>query len=100
MNYKDFLLKDMKVGDFFIYLATSGRSPVMKVGRITVLAERDGAYVRGTRVKLPAIKARTAYRSWRNLWVPQGREVTLGVMDKIVIIDKLQVPIEALNVLS
>lgn len=110
MRYRDLNDIDIKVGDFIAYAALWSRSPILKYGLVTRLEKREGAYVRGERKEVPTLRVISVDRSSRYdkekeeyyyIWELQnhGKEITLGMLDRLLVIPKAMVPREVFDTL-
>ncbi len=98
LEHLDVTKRQIKPGDFVVYTSTQGRSAVLKFGRVTQLAERDGAYVgKEERTKFPTLRLVTVSRHWSQGWRLQknGGEVTVDRLEQVMVITHEQVPVEA-----
>lgn len=87
---KDVTNKTIKVGDYIVYATTSGRSPVLKFGKIAEIIEES-------------ILAKTVnHSSWDNKWEIQkdGRPVPLSFPNRMIVIPVESIPKPALKLLD
>lgn len=84
-------------GDFIVYAALWSRSPVLKYGVVTRLAERDG--YGGTAATIRVI---SVDRTYRDDWELQrgGKDTTLGFLDRLLVIPSSTVPEAAMRLLD
>ena len=87
-------------GDFIVYAALMGRSPVLKYGIVTRLAERDQKWSVANPV-IPVLKVITADYGYRGEWGLQkkGAEITLGFVNRIFVVRGIDVPGEVEDML-
>lgn len=100
--HKDLFRVEIRVGDFFVYSALAGRSACLKIGVVTRLEEREASYYTAHEKK-KTIRAVTAEKNWgKENWDLQknGKEVTLGELDRVVVVDSLLVPEEVRKLLN
>ena len=103
MDHKDIAGRDIKVGDYIIYAALWDRSATLKYGKVTGLAERDGAWCYNAEPrKTPTVKIYSADRDFNGKWELQkkGHVVTLGYLDRLSVIEPHQVPADAKKLLD
>jgi hypothetical protein len=104
MEWKDMAGNHIQPGDYIVYAALWDRSATLKYGRVTRLAERKSAYTytNQDRVPVPTIRVISVDRSshWEDgkylgvVWHVQkdGKEVALGELERMLVIDRHQVP--------
>lgn len=97
-KHVDAFKREIHVGDYIAYAALWSRSATLKFGIVTRLADKDNAYTPDKLIpdKVPTIRARTVDRNWGNDWEIQskGKEITLGYLDRLIVIDRDSVPEE------
>jgi len=110
MEYKDLANKEIKVGDFIIYSALCCRSSVLKYGRVVELGIRKDTYDEKN-LGWPTLKVISADRMnyWNrekeedeSKWEIQanGRIITLGFVNRCLVIPIECVPVEVQNLLK
>lgn len=109
MKYKDLNGIDIRPGDYIVYSALWDRSAILKYGVVTRLEKRKGSYYSNTQ-EVPTLRVVSVDRSGRwnketnehyYVWELQnkGKEITLGFLDRLLVVPKAMVPEEAFNLL-
>lgn len=109
MKYKDLNDIDIRVGDFIAYAALWSRSPILKYGLVTRLEKRAASYYQTE--ETPTLRVITVDRSGRwdketnkhfYVWELQnkGKEITLGFLDRLLVIPRAMVPKEVFDMLT
>lgn len=110
MEYKDLAGQEIKVGDFVVYTALWSRSAVMKYGKVVELGIRKDKYDENKPGE-PTLKIISADRGFifnpltkdhDNAWIiqAQGKKITLGFLDRTLVISPAQMPKEVYQLLS
>jgi hypothetical protein len=88
------------VGSLIAYAALWSRSATLKYGRVTRLEEREPSSW-GNGQPIPTVRAVSVDRSFGDKWELQnkGREVSLGFVDRMLVVNGGQVPEEAFRLL-
>jgi hypothetical protein len=98
-EYRDFFGNTIKAGDYIAYAVTSGRSGVLKIGRVTELSKSNGWSEKDKAI----IKAKTAMRwSWKDKYEVQngGSPVAIRETERSVVLQDSQVPTELKELLA
>lgn len=96
LEYKDLADQPIAVGDYVVYSAAAGRSAVMKMGQVVALGKRKGHEYRQPgwervdtvhpTLKVVSVDAWRGDSSWRNALQNKGRPVTLGFLDRVLVV--------------
>ena len=106
-EYKDLAGKLITVGSFIVYAANFGRCAVLKYGIVTRFNKRKDIYNNSR--EIPTLKVLTVDRTSRReagqylySWNLQnkGKEITLAFFDRMIVVNKNDIPQEALNLLT
>jgi len=102
---RDLAGNEIKLGNYVAYAASWSRSPILKYGIVTRLAERKHRYWptdSETGKSTPSIGVLTVDRDFKKQWEIQreGKEIVLGFLDRLLVVSPQQVPFEALDILS
>lgn len=81
-KHKDLLGQEIKVGDYITYSAVDGRSGVLRIAKVLELKEVKDKY------EDDDIKYKVLVQSWSNFHGLQEKKVTLGFLDRIIVINK------------
>ncbi len=108
-KHEDLAGNPIKVGDYVAYAALWSRSATLKYGRVLALTEtKVPSY--GSE-KAPKVQVVTVDRSWDDSWEIQGggwenkdpakaKLVTLGFVDRMLVVTKAQIPDDARKLLD
>lgn len=105
-NHFDIANNEIKPGDFVIYSALWDRSATLKYGIVTRLAKRGSSRYLLESEKY-TVRVLSVDRNWSGktkitTWELQkkGKEVTLGFLDRMLVVPSTLVPIQAKEVLQ
>lgn len=98
--YRDLTEREIFVGDYIVYSALWGRCAVLKYGKVVGLVEKKHEW-RADEIEYKA-KVVTVDRDHNDQWRAQanGRPITLGFLDRMMVVSPDQVPGEARAVID
>lgn len=104
VEHKDLAGKQIEVGSFVVYAALWDRSAVLKYGIVSSLKERKDAWRPQTRDygPIPTVGIVSVDRGWEHQWELQndGKEITLGFVDRCLVVPTFAVPTDAMHLLT
>lgn len=98
--YEDLAGNQILTGDFIVYAAIVGRSPILKYGVVTRLEQRVWTY--GNKEAVPTLRVITVEKDWNNDWILQkkGGEIALAYLDRMLTVNPFHLPPVAASILQ
>jgi len=108
LEYRDLTDRAIHEGDFIVYASLWSRCAVLKYGLVTRLEKRTASYY--NKDETPTLRVISVDRSgvWEKTgekltyrWELQnkGKEITLSFLDRLLVVNKSEVPPAAFNLL-
>jgi len=101
-THNDLAGKKIKRGDYIVYAALWSRSAVLKYGVVSSLKEREVWSQRENNSVVGTLGVISVDRTWDGKWELQnhGKEITLGFLDRCLVVNANSVPREAVSLLA